>query len=159
MAAKRTQPGIVAGIILDRFRGLPQKETAHRLGFRCNEAVSRICTEIDLDAIELEIRQLCAPVAGQIPQEVLTLNADYENLFKDITTEIQTELKKLGGGGADVSFRAVIEKIQVLSAAVMALERARDARGKILGLESEAKRLKQQAKPTEAASRFDTYLD
>lgn len=165
---KRNDPLAIAQIILDRFRGVSQKETAQTIGLKSAEAVSRIASHIELDQLEMQIRMICSGNFVHASPEVLSLNAEHEARLKRINVLLDKEVEHLEKPPVDdkpcetcglVPYQLKPqERMQTINGLLAASEKTREASLKIKGMEAQTK-AKKNAEPEEIPSRYDTLLE
>jgi len=176
--AKRNTPAVIAQIILDRFRGVTQTETAERIGLKSNDAVSRICQAMDLDALELEIRALCSPAGQAITPEVMAINAEHAKQIRKVTKLLDAEVAALEAPAEPGDDKPKpckecgqlpnqpkplnpLERVQLLNSTIAGYDKSHSLLLKAEGLESEAKRMKKagEAEKDEVDTAYDALID
>lgn len=153
MGISRYQPETILQILLDRITGVPQVETAKALGYTKTQALSRVVKKFKLDEIEAQIRLSLRLEGNEVPDEVISINEEYEEMLVKTTEALKKTVDNLQHLPADGDDK---EKMQALSAMVIAMEKIRTARLNIAQVRSD-----QSSKNDEDgdASAFEDLVD
>lgn len=155
MGISRYQPETILQILLDRITGVPQAETAKALGYTKTQALSRVVKKFKLDEIEAQIRLSLRLQGNEVPDEILKINKEYEDMLIKTTEMLKTSIHEMDAIGEDGKKPGLAEKMQAINTMVMAMEKARAARLNIAGVRAE-----QSSKNEDGdASAFEDLVD